>query len=352
MTSQEFSDQSNDHAQSASAKAFAGGPTQRVRRDFAKGLLGLAGLLAFPALVSAQAVYPNKPVTIVVPFAPGGTSDSLARLLGKKLSDLWGQPVLVDNRAGADGTVGANLVAKAPADGHTLLLLDTSTLTMSPVFYAKLAFDPLKDFAPVSLLQFSPHALVVTNSLPVTSVQELVGYSKANPDKLNFAAFNNASRLAAAQFQRVTGANMSQIPYKGAGAAMTAVMAGESNFTLMGLFVAAPHVSGGKVRIIGVASPRRMASMPQVPTLTELGVPNFVTGSWQGLLAPAKTPAATVQRIYADVAKVLAQPDVTNQLVEQGAQILSAPPNEFEALMKTQTQEFANTARVSNIRPE
>jgi tripartite-type tricarboxylate transporter receptor subunit TctC len=325
----------------------------RTRRGISKVLLGLGCLLVFQGPASAQTAeqFPRKPVVIVVPFAPGGTSDALGRVLGQKLSELWGQPVLVENRAGADGTVGANVVAKAPADGHTLLLLDTSTLTMAQIFYEKLAFDPLKDLAPVSLLQFSPHALVVPSSLPATSIQELVAHGKASANGLNFGAFNNAARLAGAQFQQVTGAKMVQIPYRGAGAAMTAVMAGEADFTLMGLFVAAPHVSGGKIRIIGLASPQRMASMPNIPTLTELGLPNCVTGSWQGLLAPAKTAPAILRKIYTDVAKVLALPDVRSRLIEQGAQVLSGPPEEFEALLKTQTESFARTARISNIRP-
>lgn len=300
----------------------------------------------------AQPAYPNKPVRIIVPFAPGGTSDSLARVLGQKLSEAWGQPVLVENKAGADGNVGADFVAKAPADGYTLMLLDIGTLTMAPVFYAKLSFDPLKDFAPITLIQFSPHALVLTNAMAAKNVNEIVAFSKANPGKLNFAASNNSARLAGAQFQQATGADMLQIPYKGAGAAMTAVIGGESNITLNGLFIASPHIKAGKVKPIAVASAKRMASMPEVPTLIEMGVPNFVTGSWQGLFAPANTPRNVVMKINADLVKILQSPEIRDRLTEQGADVVASTPEHLGTLVKDQTAAFLNVAKASNIKPE
>lgn len=316
--------------------------------------LASAAAVLLMASTASQAAdtFPTKPVRIVVPFAPGGTSDTLARVLGQKLSDLWGQPVLVENKAGADGNVGADYVARSPGDGYTLMLLDIGTLTMAPVFYSKLSFDPLKDFEPVTLIQFSPHALVVTNSLEVKNVADVVAFSKANPGKLNFAASNNSARLAGAQFQLATGTEMLQIPYKGAGAAMTAVIGGEANITLNGLFIASPHIKGGKVKPIAVASQRRMPSVPDIPTLIELGVANFVTGSWQGLLAPASTPRNVVMKINTDLAKVLAMPEVRNRLVEQGAEVISSTPEEFGKLLREQTATFVGVAKASNIKPE
>jgi tripartite-type tricarboxylate transporter receptor subunit TctC len=321
-----------------------------IRTDII-GAIAVA-LLTTNAFAQSASPFPTKPVRIVVPFAPGGTSDSLARVLGQKLSEAWGQPVLVENKAGADGNVGADYVAKSPADGYTLMLLDIGTLTMAPVFYSKVSFDPLKDFAPITLIQFSPHALVATNSLAVKSVADVVAFSKSNPGKLNFAASNNSARLAGAQFQLATGADMLQVPYKGAGAAMTAVIGGEANLTLNGLFIASPHIKAGKVKPIAVASPKRMASMPEIPTLIESGVPNFVTGSWQGLLAPASTPRNVVQKINADLTKILASAEVRDRLVEQGAEVIASTPEDFSTLLREQTVTFQGVAKASNIKPE
>jgi tripartite-type tricarboxylate transporter receptor subunit TctC len=321
-------------------------------RRSAVACLTLAAFAPLTAIAQSATAFPTKPVRIVVPFAPGGTSDSLARVLGQKLSEMWNQPVLVENKAGADGNVGADYVAKSPADGYTLMLLDIGTLTMAPVFYARLSFDPLKDFAPVTLIQFSPHALVVTNSLPAKNVSEVVAFSRANPGKLNFAASNNSARLAGAQFQQATGTDMLQIPYKGAGAAMTAVIGGEANITLNGLFIASPHIKAGKVKPIAVASAKRMPSVPDIPTMIELGVPNFVTGSWQGLFAPANTPSAVVTKINADLIKVLNTAEIRARLTEQGAEVIGSSPDHLGALVKEQTATFLNLARTNNIKPE
>ena len=322
-----------------------------MRLRIAQYLVAAIATMCVAASAFAQ-TFPNKAVRIIVPFAPGGTSDSLARVLGQKLSDAWGQPVLVENKAGADGNVGADFVAKAPADGYTLMLLDIGTLTMAPVFYAKLPFDPIKDFAPITLIQFSPHALVVTNSMTTKNVAEIVAYSKANPGKLNFAASNNSARLAGAQFSQMTGADMMQIPYKGAGAAMVAVIGGESNVTLNGLFIASPHIKAGKVKPIAVASAKRMTSMPDVPTMIEMGVPNFVTGSWQGLLAPANTPRQVIAKIHADMVKILSTPEIRDRLTEQGAEVLAGTSEQFGTLLKDQTVSFLGVAKASNIKPE
>jgi tripartite-type tricarboxylate transporter receptor subunit TctC len=311
-----------------------------------------AGMSPLAVIAQTGTVFPNKAVRIIVPFAPGGTSDSLARVLGQKLSELWGQPVLVENKAGADGNVGAESVAKAPADGYTLMLLDIGTLTMAPVFYTKVPFDPVKDFEPITLIQFSPHALVVTNAMTTKTVADVVAYSKANPGKLNFAASNNSARLAGAQFQQATGVDMLQIPYKGAGAAMTAVIGGEANITLNGLFIASPHIKASRVKPVAVASAQRMSSMPEVPTMIELGVPNFVTGSWQGLFAPAHTPRNVVTKINADMVSVLNTPEIRARLTEQGAEVVGSSPEHLGSLVKNQTEGFINVAKKSNIKPE
>ena len=310
--------------------------------------IGLFG----PAHGQTAPAYPTKPIRIVVPFAAGGTSDILARTIGQKLAEAWGQPVIVDNKAGADGNLGSDNVAKSPADGHTLLLLDVATLTMASVFFAKLSYDPLKDFSPVTMIQFSPHALVIHPSLPVSSVKELIAYAKANPGKLNFASSNNAARLAGAQFELETGTTMLTVPYKGAGAAMTAIAGGEVNVTLNGLFVTLPHIKGGKVKGLAVASANRMAAAPELPTIIEGGVPNFVTGSFQGLLAPAGTPKAIVDKINATVVQIIRAPEMSQKLTGMGAEIIGSTPAEFTTFLKDDAAKWLKVGKAANIKPE
>jgi tripartite-type tricarboxylate transporter receptor subunit TctC len=225
-----------------------------------------AALSSLPMGACAQGAesYPDKPIQIVVPFAPGGGSDTLARAVGQKLGERWKQPVIVVNKPGADGNIGAQFVAAAPKDGYTLMVLDVGTLTIGPVFYKSLPFDPLTAFAPVTALTFSPHTLVVNPALPAKTFSELREYAKANPDKLNFANHNNSAALAGYKLSSDTGVKMTQIPYKGAGAAMTGLIGGEVNVTLVSLLLATPQINSGTLRAIAVASPKRMSSAPAI----------------------------------------------------------------------------------------
>lgn len=314
----------------------------------------LAGLLLVGGgVASAQqaASYPTKPVRIIVAAAPGGTSDILARTLGQEITKRWNQPIVVENRAGAESNLGAEVVAKSPGDGYTLLLLDVSTLTMGPSLHTKLNYNPRKDFKAVTMLVFSPHVLAVNPSLPVNNVRELIAYSKNNPQKLNFASASNASRLGAVQMNLQTGTDLMVVPYKGGSAALNAVAGGESNVILNGLLASLPLVKSGNLRGIAVASDRRMDAAPNLPTVSESGIPGFVTGSWQGVLAPASTPADIVKKINATVVDVLKMPEIHDKLVGLGADVIGNSPEEFERFLVEDTERWAKVVRDGNIKP-
>src|SRR4051812_33119360 len=232
--------------------------------------------------------YPTKPIRIVVPFAAGGTSDILARAIGPKLTEAWGQPIVVENKTGANGNVGAEFVVRSTPDGYTMLLSDVGAIAINPSVYPNMPFDPVKDFAPVIMVSYSPHVLAVHPSVPATNVKELVAYAKANPGKLNFAnsGTGGAPHLAGVEFAQRTGIQWAYIPYKGGSQAVTDVIAGQSNVLFNGMLATYPAVKGGRLRGIAVSSAQRVPSAPELPTVAEV-LPGFVTGSYQGVLAAA-----------------------------------------------------------------
>lgn len=306
------------------------------------------------ALAPAYAAddFPVKPVQIVVPFAPGGGSDTLARLIAQKLNERWKQPVVVVNKAGADGNIGAQFVAAAPKDGYTLMVLDVGTLTIGPAFYKNLPFNPATAFAAVTALTFSPHVLVVNPSLPTKNFAELRELARNQPDKLNFASHNNSAALAGYKLSAETGLKLTQVPYKGAGAAMTALIGGEVNVTLVSLLLASQQIAAGQLQPIAIASRTRNAAVPQVPTLIEAGVPNYVMGSWQGVVAPAGTPAGVVRTINVAIADVLKDPAVRQRLEAQGAEVIANSPQEFAEMLADQARTFQAVARQAQIQPQ
>src|SRR4029453_741725 len=257
---------------------------------FAALLLAVASALGAP--LSEAQTYPAKAIRIIVPYPAGGTSNILARSLGQKLSDSWGQPVVVENKPGANGNVGAEIVAKSPPDGYTLLLADIGSLTISPSVYPTLPFDPARDFAPISMVAYSPHILVVHPSVPASSVKELVALAKAKPGKLNFAisGIGGAPHLAGVDFALRTGVDWVYIPYKGGAQAIADVAGGQADVTLNGMLATYPLVKGDKLKLLAVSSGKRMRAIPEVPTIAESGVAGFETGSWQGVVAPVGTP--------------------------------------------------------------
>jgi tripartite-type tricarboxylate transporter receptor subunit TctC len=317
-------------------------------------LIGTAAALALGSTqVLAQAAagnYPSKPIRIVVPFPAGGTSDVLARLIGPKLSEKFGQPVVVENRAGSAGNLGADAVAKSPADGYTFVLMDLGNLAISPALY-KLPFDVIKDFAPVAMVGYSPHLLVVSPQVPAGNLGEFISYAKANPGKINYAAaagMGSATHLAGVQFARRHGIEWNYVPYKGGSQAMTDLVGGHVDATFNGMVATYPHVSSGKVKLLALSSAQRWSTLPEVPTVAE-GLPGFLTGSWQGLLAPAGTPQPVIDTVHAEVMRITALPEIQERLKALGFEASKISTGEFSTWLKNEVEAMAKIVRDEKI---
>jgi len=317
------------------------------KRLFTTTVAATLALLAWPA---AAQTWPAKPIKIVVPFPAGGTSDVLARMIGQKLGESWGQPVVVDNRPGSNGNLGADAVAKSSPDGYTLVLMDVGNLAISPALY-KLPFNVEKDFAPVAMVAYSPHLLVVSNQVPVSTTAELVAYAKAQKGKLNFAAAGgngSATHLAGVVFAQRSGIQWGYVPYKGGAQAMTDLIGGQVDVTFNGMVATLPHVKGGKIKLLALSSPKRNGELPQVPTVAET-LPGFLTGSWQGLLAPAGTPKAVVDKLHAEVLRITALPDVKERLTTLGAEPSRMSPADFSQWLKAEIPAMAKIVKDEKI---
>ena len=311
---------------------------------------GLAGV----APPSQAQSYPSKPIRIVVPYPAGGTSDILARSIGQKLSESLGQPIVIENKPGANGNVGADFVAKSPPDGHTVLLADIGALAISPSVYPTLPFDPTKDFAPVTMVAYSPHILVVHPSIPVASVKELVALAKAKPGKLNFAisGVGGAPHLAGVEFALRTGIDWAYIPYKGGAQAIADVAGGQADVTLNGMLATYPLVQGAKLKLLAVSSARRMSAIPDVPTIAESGLPGFETGSWQGVVAPAGTPRDVVAKLNAEIGRIVTSPEMRERLGAQGADVRTNTPDEFATFIRSEMTRWAKVVKDANVKLE
>ncbi len=307
---------------------------------------------AAPSTVTAQGAWPARQVHIVVPYPPGGASDITARLLAQKLSELWGQAVVVDNRAGANGIIALEHVAKQPGDGHTLLMANLGPNAINPAVYGKLPYDPIRDFTPITLTTLVPQVLVVPASLPHASLAELLAYARANPGKLNYGTGGNGSanhlgiELAAA----IAGVRMTAVPYKGDGPAMVDTIAGQVSLTLPTVPAALPNIRSGKLRALAVGSKERVPALPDVPTMHEAGVTGYESVSWGGVMGPGGMAPAIVARIDADLQTVLKQPDIREKLIAQGAQIVAQGPAEFTAFLKLEIDKWGEVARKAGIR--
>ncbi len=314
----------------------------------------LAACALLLPLQSLAQSWPAKPVRIIVPYPAGGTSDILARTIGQKLTELWGQSIIVENKPGANGNVGADFVAKATADGYTLLLCDVGALAISPSVYTTLGFDPNKDFAPVTMVAYSPHILAVNPDVPVKSVAELIALAKSKPGKLNYAASSVASapHLAGVDFAARAGISWAYIPYKGGAQAITDVIGGQADVLFNGMLATYPHVKSGKLRILAVSSATRMSAIPDVPTVAESGLPGFETGSWQGVLAPPGTPRDVVARINADFTKVLNTPEMREKLAAQGAEVRVNTPEAFTVFLRDETARWAKVVSANGVKLE
>ena len=300
---------------------------------------------------AAQTGFPIKPIRVIVPYTAGGTSDILARSIGPKLTDLWNQPILVENKPGANGNVGAEFVSKSAPDGYTVLLADIGALAISPSVYPKLPFDPVKDFSPVTMVTYSPHLLVVHPAVPVATVAELVALAKAKPGKLNFAVSGTggAPHLAGVEFALRQGIDWSYVPYKGGSQAIADVAAGQVEVAMNGMLATFPLVKGGKLKLIAVSSAKRLSSIPDTPTVAE-SLPGFETGSWQGIVAPPGTPREIVAKMNAEVIRVLAAPDMRERLANQGAEVRTSTPEALEAFIRDEKARWAKVVKDANIK--
>jgi tripartite-type tricarboxylate transporter receptor subunit TctC len=315
--------------------------------------LGLAaGAFALPAPRVARAQPLDRPVRIVVPFAPGGTSDILARLLAPDLTRAFGQNVVVENRTGAGGNIGADLVAKSPPDGHTLLLIDVSTLATAPSLYTRLPFDLKRDLAPVTMLIYAPYILAVHPSVPARNAAELVAYARANPQRVNVghAGIGVGNHLTGLLVTQHWGADLTQVPYRGGAAALTAVAAGEAQMIINGATATAPFCKQGTLRAIAVTGPARMADFPDVPTFAELGWPAAQSGTWQGVLAQGGTPAAMVNRLSTDIRAAMALPATAERITALGATNKAEGPDSFRRWLDAEIEVWAGVVRAHSIR--
>ena len=312
----------------------------------------MACAVLLPAVSPAQAQnYPSKPIRIIVAYTPAGTTDILARAIGQKMSESWGQPVIVENRPGAAGNIGTELAAKATPDGHTLIMGTAGTHGINVSLYRKLNWHSLKDFAPVSLAAMVPNIMVVNNSLPIKSVKELVAYAKSNPGKLSYGSPGNGStaHLSMELFKSMTGTNLVHIPYKGSAGVLADVMGGQIAVTIDNMPVYLPQVKAGKIRALGVSPARRSTAAPDIPTIAESGVPGYDSGAWFGLLAPAGTPRAIVEKLSAETARILKLPDVSKRISELGAEPVGSTPAQFTALIKDEIAKWAKVIKDANV---
>jgi len=323
----------------------------RQRRTFALAVsLSLAlgaGMLAAPG-VHAQA-FPSKPMTIIVPFPAGGTTDILARILGQYMSTAMGQPVVIDNRAGAGGNIGGQAAARAPADGYTLFMGTVGTHAINASLYKKMPFDPVKDFAPLTRVAMVPNLLVAHPSQPFKTVSELIAYAKANPGKVTYASSGNGTsiHLSGELFKSMTKIDMTHVPYKGSAPAVNDLLSGQVAIMFDNLPSALPHVKAGKLRPIAVTSAKRSPELPDIPTVAEAGVPGFEATSWFGMFAPAGTPPAIVNQLNAVMVKALNDPDIRKKISDQGAEPHPEKPAEFAAFIQAESVKWGKVVRDS-----
>ena len=318
----------------------------------------LAVLVLVLALASAgalaQGAFPQKPVRFVVGFTPGGPSDILARALGQKLADTWRSQVVVENRPGAGGNVAAEAVARAPADGYTWLLGNNSILATNRSLYRSLAYDPEKDFAPVALVAIQPNILVVNPQLPVRSVRELIALAKSKPGQLNYASSGSgaAAHLAAELFKAMTGVDMVHVPYKGAQPALTDVIAGQAQLMFATSASVIPYIRAGRLRALAVTTARRSPSVPELPTVAEAGVPGFEAITWHGVVVPAATPAALVDRLNRDIVAALGERDLRERLESLGAEVASGTPSDFAQYIAAEIPKWSKVVKDSGARAD
>jgi tripartite-type tricarboxylate transporter receptor subunit TctC len=325
-----------------------------VRGAIVVALLLVSGQLQGQGRVPREAAdYPSKPIRFVVPSSPGGGADVLARSLAPRMAERLGKPLVVENRSGAGGIIGYEIVAKAPADGYTLLIV-AGGYTLNPSLYSKLPYDTLRDFERVSLIACAPNLLVVHSSVPVNSVQELIAFAKAKPKYLNYASsgVGTTSYLSAEIFKAKTGVDMVHVPYKGAGDATAAAIAGQVHLIFSSPNALMPHAKAGRVRALGVTSARRLPVIPEVPTIAETGLAGFEVDNCYGILVPAKTPAAIAGKLNAEIVRILRVPEMKAHLENLGFEVLGTTSEQFTAFAKTDMAKWAKELKAAGVQPQ
>jgi tripartite-type tricarboxylate transporter receptor subunit TctC len=321
------------------------------RRTLVRTVIAAAVLGALPGAVHAQA-WPSKPITYIVPFPPGGTTDVLARIIGQKLGAALGTTIVVENKPGAGGNVGSEFVAKAAPDGYTILGGTISSHAINVSLYPKLPYDPVTSFQPITLIGTNPNILVVNASSPYKSVQDVTAALKAKPGSLSYASAGNGTsqHLSAELYKYLAGVDMVHIPYKGSGPAIQDVIGGQVPMMFDTSVVAGPHIEGGRLRALAVTSAKRASAFPNVPTMAESGVPGYDVVSWQAIFAPAGTPKPIVDRLHAELAKILKDPEVQDRLAKLGLDPSGMTPAELAAFQKTEIDKWAKVIKAANIK--
>lgn len=326
-----------------------------IRSIIVVGAAGFCWAFALQAHAAAAAAddFPNRPLRIVVGVAPGGPTDIYSRMVGQKLTERWGQAVIVDNRPGAAQTIGADLVARATPDGHTLFMC-TQTFAVNPSLFRKLPYDSLRDFAPVSLVVRQPLAIFVAPGMPVRTLKELIAYGRANSGKLNYGSSGPSSslRFGAELLKSLGGFDLLHVAYKGTAPALTDLAAGQVHVVFSGLPAAYPFYSTGRVRPIAVAGEQRLEGLPDLPTTAEAGLPGLVAESWFGILAPAKTPPEVIRKLHAAIAEAARGPDIRGRLAKEGAFAVGSTPEAFAAMIRSEMEKWGKIVRDNNIRAD
>jgi tripartite-type tricarboxylate transporter receptor subunit TctC len=306
--------------------------------------------LAVPMLHAAE--YPVRPVRFVLGFAPGGASDTMARIIGAKLAEGLGQPIVIDNRPGAGGNIAAEIVARSQPDGYTMLLGNNGILAVNISLYSKIGFHPVKDFEPVVLVASQPNILAVHPAVPAKSVKELIALARAKPGAMNYASPGGGTtgHLAAELFKRMAGVDMAIVSYKGGGPAVAAVLSGECQFIFATSLSVQPHIKAGRVRALAVTTPQRSPSFPDLPTVAEAGVPGFEAVTWHGVVVPARTPQAVVKRLNVEFNRLLQQPDTRERLTALGSEIIGGEPKELANYVKREIPVWAKVIKESGAR--
>lgn len=325
-----------------------------MRRRTLLGLCAFAGALCAGSVFAQTTAYPNRPIRLIIPFPPGGATDIIGRTLAQKLTTQLGQPVVVDNKPGAGGTLGSNEASKAAPDGYTLLLATNSTHSIAPLLYKNIPYSALKDFAPISEVATATNVLIVTPNLPVKDVRELIALAKAKPDALNFASSGNGTvvHLQSELFKLMSGTQLTHVPYKGTALAIPDLISGQTHMLFDSLVSALPHIKGGKVKALAVTSTKRTALLPDIPTVIESGLPGYEVNTYFGLFAPAGTPREIVQRLQREAAAAVQSADVRDRFAGQGAEPVGGTPEALTAFIRSETEKWKRVIDSGHVKAE